>query len=134
MKNELLENLKPTFKAYGIVWTGLSAKILIDCYRNNNYSDAIDIFYFLSFVPVIALLTVVYTKLKNSDISNLLSSVIFSLSGVTLLLAFYFLTVLAGGTPFNARFIVVMIALVFACLAGLYYQLPWRKHDVQQPK
>ena len=103
MKNEFLENLKPTFKAYGIVWTGLSAKILIDCYRNNDYSDAINIFYFLSFVPVIALLTVVYTKLKNSDISNLLSSVIFSLSGVTLLLAFYFLTVLAGSQGFISR-------------------------------
>lgn len=58
MKNELLENLKPTFKAYGIVWTGLSAKILIDCYRNNDYSarwvaNALRLrYYHRSFAPI----------------------------------------------------------------------------------
>ena len=70
MKNELLENLKPTFKAYGIVWTGLSAKILIDCYRNNDYSDAIDIFYFLSFVPVIAFKSAFKITLKCTSFAR----------------------------------------------------------------
>ena len=130
MKKELLKNLKTTFKFSGIVWMFLSAKILIDCYRSSDYSNAIDTVYFLSFAPVITLLTVIYTNLKNSDKSKFLSSLIFSFSGITLLLAFYFLTVLVEGTAFNVRFIAVMSALVFLCLVGLYYQLPWKKDGV----
>ena len=129
MKKDLKKNLKTTFKIVGLIWFGLSLKILIDCYNEQDFSNAMDVVYFLGFAPFVAGATYVYTCLKASTLNKLICSLIFAFCGVMLLLAFYGVSHWLEGGDLNIRFIKVMSSAFFVVLIILYFQLPWTKED-----
>ena len=129
MNESFYKNLISTFKAVGSIWAGLSAMILIDCYREQNFSNALDVIYFLSFAPVVAAQTYGYTKLRSSSIHKFVCALLFALLGIFLLAAFYFILQRIEGTVFNVRLALFFSGITFVCLVGLYYQLPWKRED-----
>ncbi|MEP1551955.1 MAG: hypothetical protein ABJJ44_16345 [Paraglaciecola sp.] len=125
-----LQNLKVTIKIVGTIWLMLSLTILFDCYIEDDFSDAVDVIYFLAFAPLVAVQTYIYTCLKESQLNKLVCSIIFSLIGVLLLWMFLLVASFLEQEDISLRFIIVMGSLIFVCLVATYYQLPWEKDDV----
>lgn len=129
MNDSFYKNLKTTFKAVGVIWAGLSAMILLNCYREEDFSNALDVIYFLSFAPVVAVQTYGYTKLKSSSIHRFVCALMFAFLGIFSSTVFYFILQGIEGTGFNIRLALFFCGITFVCLAGLYYQLPWKRED-----
>ncbi|TPV51740.1 hypothetical protein FJ444_21185 [Aestuariibacter sp. GS-14] len=124
-----LSNLIATFKFVGIVWLPLSVFIIFDCYKNSDFSDAFIPLYLLTFAPAIAASSLLYTKLKNSNLNKFMCAGLFGIVNLALFMSYYFVGHALNNEALNLRFITVMSLVTLVTASGLYIQLPWKQSD-----
>ena len=120
-------NLKATLKFVGIVFFALSIAIMSDAYSSEKYEDLYFPLYFLSFLPVILIGVLTYTKLKITHINKYLCCMIFGAVITVSIFALYIIGHFLDSTELEFRFIRVMSIIAFVTTSLIYLQLPYKK-------
>ena len=126
-KSKFWSNLKVTLKFVGIVLLGLIIKITIDKIKEGEIEDPTAPLVLLTFIPTLLIGVFAYTKLKLSRLNKYICSLIFASAVSLSILVLYFCAVWFDSTELSLRFAKFFTALIFACTALLYLQLPWEK-------
>ncbi len=124
-----VSNLKATFKFVAIVWLAISVAIVLNCFKNSDFSNILDPVYLLTLAPIIAASALVYTTLKNFYLNRYLSAIIFAFVNTVLFTLYYFVGHLLDNEELNMRFIATMSVISLITSIGLYLQLPWKQSD-----
>lgn len=128
-KEQFFSNLLTTFKFVGIVFFGVSIKIVFDSIRDDNSEDLLFPLYFLAFIPIIFVGVYSYTKLKQSSINKFVSCLCFGAIMLVATVIFYLAGNYFDNSEINLRSIKVIGLLTFSVTALLYLQLPWKKDE-----
>ena len=106
---------------------GLLVKITIDEFQEDGIEDPTAPLVLLTFVPTLLIGVFAYTKLKLSSINKYICSIIFAFAISFSVLALYFISISFGSTDIDVRLAKSFTAIIFACTALIYLQLPWEK-------